>query len=73
MRQCKPKTIAKAVTTTLEIDSYHLASSNAATGNVQQPQCDPSLVDVIQSKHDVVMDIMQQLMVRMDKLETELQ
>lgn len=73
VRQRKPKTIAEAVTTTLEMDSYRLASSNAATGNIQQPQCDPSFVDAIQSKHDVVMDMMQQLMVRMDKLETELQ
>ena len=62
--------IAEAVTTNFEIDSYHLAASNAVTGNVRQPQNGPPFIDAIQSKHNVVMDMIQQLMVHMDKLKT---
>ena len=48
----------------MEIDSYRLAPSDSVTGSVQQPQGELSFIDAIQSKHDTVMDMMQQLMGR---------
>ena len=67
---CIPIHYTETVTATLEMESYSLAPSNPVS-NVQQPQPgEPSFIDAIQSKHDTVMDMMQQLM---DKLETEFQ
>ena len=69
VRQRKPKTIADAVTAGLELESYRLAPSNPSPASNSLPE--PSFIDAVQTKHDAVIDMMQQLMARMDKLETE--
>lgn len=64
VRKSKPKTIMEAITSTLELESYRTAPSNPA-----QP---PAFVDAVQTKQDALMDVVQQLTNRMDKLEMEM-
>ena len=67
--QRKPKTIADAVTVALELESYRLAPSHPSPAS--NSLTEPSFIDTVQTKHDAVIDMMQQLMARMDNLETE--
>ena len=64
VRQNKPKTIVEAITVTLELESYRTAPSH--------PTPPPAFVDVVQTKQDAVMDVLQQLVNWMDKLEVEM-
>ena len=69
VRQQKPKTVANAVTAALELESYRLAPSRPSPASNSLPE--PSFIDAVQTKHAAVIDMMQQLMARMDNLETE--
>ncbi len=71
VRQKKPKTISSAVASTQELESYRLAPHNTAPLQQVAPR-EPSFVDAVQAKQDAMMDLIQQLVTRIETLEKEL-
>lgn len=69
VRQRRPKKVDEAVTATLEMESY--LQPKGRTGRVAQVSVDEEaqVVAGVQSKQDAVMDMMTQMMARLEKLE----
>ncbi len=62
---------SSAVTSTQELESYRLAPHNTAPLQQVAPW-EPSFVDAVQAKQDAMMDLIQQLVTRIETLEKEL-
>ena len=73
VRQAKPKTLDKALTSTLEMQSHLQLSTRVLCAAATQPQTETTVAGITPSqRNDRLTDVLKQLVERIEKLETNL-